>query len=163
MKLLHLDIETAPNTAHIWGLYNQNIGIKQVIDSSYVLCWSAKWHGKKEVMFDSIRDSDPWEMMKGVWNLLDEADAVTSYNGRKFDLPTIQKEFVQMGMNPPSSYHHIDLFIVVRKEFHMKHTGIVCRVVCGFWPYPDSAHACPHNSYIQGDQSPCRGRGWGES
>lgn len=117
MKLLHLDVETAPNTAHVWGLFQQNVAVKQVIDSSYVLCWSAKWHNKREVLFDSVRDSDPKDMMQGMWDLLDEADAITSYNGRKFDVPTIQKEFAQLDIPPPSPYHHIDLYSVVRKEF----------------------------------------------
>lgn len=117
LKILHLDVETAPNTAHVWGLFNQNVSIKQVIDSSYVLCWSAKWHNKKEIYFDSIRDSNACDMMKKMWHLLDEADAITSYNGRKFDVPTIQKEFALLGFSPPSPYHHIDLFSVVRKEF----------------------------------------------
>ena len=52
MKILLLDIESSPNTAHVWGLWQQNVGIKQIMESSYVLCWAAKWLDDKEIMFD---------------------------------------------------------------------------------------------------------------
>lgn len=52
MKILMLDIEVSPNTAHVWGLWQQNVSINQLMESSYTLCWAAKWHGTKEVMFE---------------------------------------------------------------------------------------------------------------
>ena len=46
-KILFLDAETSPNSAFVWGLFKQNIGINQMIDSIRVMCWSAKWAGEK--------------------------------------------------------------------------------------------------------------------
>ena len=54
MNTLLLDIETAPITAYTWGLFNQNIPIKAIVDSGTVLCWAAKWLEDDEVMFSSI-------------------------------------------------------------------------------------------------------------
>ena len=54
MKILLIDIETSPLTAHCWGLFDQNISINQVLESSYTLCYSAKWYGNPKIMFDSI-------------------------------------------------------------------------------------------------------------
>jgi len=34
MQILLLDIETAPNTAHVWGLWNQNVSLNQLMESS---------------------------------------------------------------------------------------------------------------------------------
>lgn len=117
MKILLLDIETSPNTAHVWGLFKQYIGLSQIIDSSYVLCWAAKWYGEEEVYFDSIFNSKPKTMLKRIHKMLDEADAVISYNGAKFDIPTLNKEFLLYGMLPPSPIKQIDLLRTARSQF----------------------------------------------
>jgi len=53
MKILLIDIEVAPNTAHVWGIFDQNISINQLLESSYTLCYAAKWYGESKIMFDS--------------------------------------------------------------------------------------------------------------
>ena len=117
MKTLLLDIETAPNTAHVWGIYDQNISIKQLRESSYVMCWAAKWLGETDVTFASVQHTDSKVMLAGIHYMLDEADAVIHYNGTKFDIPTLNKEFLLHDMPPPSPYKQIDLLRVVRSQF----------------------------------------------
>ena len=117
MKILLLDIETAPNLVHVWGLWQQNVGLPQIIAAGYVMCWSAKWLGEDEVMFDSIHNSKPRKMLKGIHSLLDQADAVVHYNGKKFDIPTLNKEFLLYGFMPPAPYKQIDLLSVARTQF----------------------------------------------
>ena len=117
MKILLLDIETSPNTAHVWGLYNQNVSLNQLMESSYVMCWAAKWLGEKEVFFNSIMESSHKKMIKGIHKLLEEADAVIHYNGSKFDIPTLNKEFLLLEMTPPSPYKEIDLLRTSRSKF----------------------------------------------
>jgi DNA polymerase elongation subunit (family B)/predicted RNA-binding Zn-ribbon protein involved in translation (DUF1610 family) len=117
MRILLLDIETAPNLVHVWGLYQQNVGINQIQASGYVMCWAAKWYGKKEVMFDSINQSSPKKMLKGIHKLVDEADVVVHYNGTKFDMPTLNKEFITHEMRPPAPYKQVDLIKTARQQF----------------------------------------------
>jgi len=117
MKILLLDIETSPNTAHVWGLYNQNVGLNQLMESSYVMCWAAKWLGEKEVHFSSMMETTHRKMIKKIYKLLDEADAVIHYNGTKFDIPTLNKEFLLLGLTPPSPYKEIDLLRTSRSKF----------------------------------------------
>jgi hypothetical protein len=117
MKLLLLDIETAPNVVHVWGLWKQNVGINQILDAGYVMCWSAKWLGEEEVYFDSVHRSGPKRMLRGIHKLLEEADAVIHYNGTKFDIPTLNKEFLVHGMLPPATYKQIDLLKTARTQF----------------------------------------------
>lgn len=117
MKILLLDIETSPNTAHVWGLWQQNIGLSALLESSYVLCWAAKWLGSREIFFDSIYQNKEIDMLKGIHNLLEEADAVIHYNGTKFDIPTLNKEFLIHGFAPPAPYNNIDLLRTVRNRF----------------------------------------------
>ena len=117
MKILLLDIESSPNTAHVWGLWQQNVSINQLMESSYVLCYAAKWLGEEKIMFDSVHQSKPKAMLKGIHGLLNDADAVVHYNGTKFDIPTLNKEFLLHRFNPPSPYKQIDLLRVVRSNF----------------------------------------------
>jgi DNA polymerase elongation subunit (family B) len=117
LKILLTDIETSPNLAYVWGLFKQNIPITNIKDSSTVMCYSAKWLGEKEIKFDSIYKSSPKKMLQGIHKLLCEADAVISYNGDNFDLPTLNKEFLLHGMPPPSPYRKIDLLKAARDQF----------------------------------------------
>lgn len=117
MKILALDIETAPNLAYVWGLFNQNIGINQIDTTGYVMCWAAKWVGEEEIMFESIFNVSPKRMLRKIHKLLSEADVVIHYNGRKFDIPTLNKEFVLNGLTPPAPYKQVDLFQTCRRVF----------------------------------------------
>ena len=104
MKILLLDIETAPNTAYVWRLFKENIGTNQLLESSYVMCWAAKWVGSDDIMFDSIYYSKPKQMLKRIHKLLDQADVVIHWNGSKSDIPTLNKEFIEYGLTPPAPY-----------------------------------------------------------
>lgn len=117
MRILLLDIETAPNLVHVWGLWQQNVGLPQILDAGYVMCWSAKWYGEQEVMFDSIQRNSSLNMLRNIHSLLDEADVVIHYNGTKFDIPTLNKEFLLHGLKPPAPYKQVDLLQVARRQF----------------------------------------------
>ena len=116
MKTLLLDIESAPNTVFAWGLWQQNIAISQVIQTSEVLCWSAKWLGSDENIFMSVNDGKR-KMLRGIHKLLDKADAVIHYNGKRFDIPVLNREFFLAKMRPPSPYKQIDLLQAVKRNF----------------------------------------------
>jgi hypothetical protein len=112
-----MDLETSPMTALVWGLWDQNISPNHIIDSSYVLCYAAKWLKSDEVFFDSVHQSKPKAMLKGIHKLLEEADVVIHYNGKRFDIPVINKEFLLHKFNPPAPYKQIDLLQVVKSNF----------------------------------------------
>ena len=117
IKILLLDIETSPNTAYVWGLWGENIPLARLIDSSEVMCWSAKWLGEKEMMFDSYHLSSNKNMLKRIHALLSEADAVVTYNGNRFDIPVLNKEFLLYGLKPPAPYKKIDLYTTTKRQF----------------------------------------------
>lgn len=117
MRILVLDIETAPNLAHVWGLWNQNVGLSQLLESGRMICFAAKWVGTKRVMFFSEFEHGHEEMTRAAHALLDEADVVVHYNGKKFDVPWMQTEFARYGLEPPSPFKQVDLLATVRREF----------------------------------------------
>ena len=52
--------------------------------------------------------------------LLDEADIVIHYNGNKFDIPVLNREFLKHGLGPPSPYKQIDLYRVIKRAFRFE-------------------------------------------
>lgn len=111
MRILTLDIETSPNLAHVWGLWQQNVGLVQLRESTQLLCMAAKWHDSRGVMF--LHGSD----LENIQGLLDQADAVVTWNGDRFDLPHLNREFVEHGLKMPAPYASIDLLKTVRRQF----------------------------------------------
>lgn len=120
MKSLLVDIETSPNVVYVWGLRDQYVSPDKIIDVSKTLCWSAKWLDEKKVMYDSIFESSEKKMLKGIHSLLDEADVVIHYNGKSFDIPTLNKDFLLHRMAPPAPYKQIDLLQESRRNFRFQ-------------------------------------------
>lgn len=116
-KILTLDIETSPNVAHVWGLWNQTVSLNQLREPGRVICWAAKWYGHRKVEFRSdYHDTHP-VMVERMHQLLTDADLVIHYNGRKFDIPHLQREFVEAGLLPPAPFQQVDLLTVARSQF----------------------------------------------
>ena len=119
MKILGLDIETAPNTVYVWRLFKYTVSPGEIIQTGRVMCWSAKWYSDEgsEIMFESEYPRRHRTMLRKVWKLLDEADVVVHYNGARFDIPTLNRDFIKAGMQPPAPYQQVDLLRVARKQF----------------------------------------------
>ena len=116
-KILVIDIETAPASGFIWKLFDVNVSLSQLIDTSKVICFAAKWYGEKKVMFHSNQEDTHAAMIKKAWNLFDQADAVIGYNSKNFDCKILNKEFILLGLTPPTPYKHIDLLQTMRQNF----------------------------------------------
>ncbi len=117
MRVLVLDIETAPANVYVWRFYDTTVGINQVIEPGYVMCWGARWLGEGKALFASLHHDGRDEMVRRMHALISEADAIVTYNGKRFDLRHLRREFVLAGLAPPSPHHDIDLLPVVRQQF----------------------------------------------
>ena len=115
--ILTIDIETSPNLAHVWALWNQNVGLSQLREASEVMCFAAKWYDEDDVIFYSGRDDGRDEMIRAAHDLLSEADIVVTYNGKKFDIPHLNREFIEVGLTPPAPFKQVDLYQTVRRQF----------------------------------------------
>jgi hypothetical protein len=136
-KILLLDIETAPATAYVWRLFDENIGVDQLITPSQMLCWAAKWY--RGGWHQADERGSRLAMLEALHGLLSEADAVVTYNGDRFDLPKINGEFVAAGLHPVPPVPSIDLYKTAKKLgyqsnkllFIAKHLGIGKKVETG--------------------------------
>ena len=116
-KILLIDIETSPNTAYVWGLWGENIPLDRLIESSEMICFSAKWFGDDTINTVSLSTDTKNALLTKLWNLLNEADIVIHYNGKRFDIPVMNTEFLRRGFPPPSPYKQIDLYEVMKRKF----------------------------------------------
>ena len=122
-RVLIYDIETAPILSYVWGLWDNNVALNQVVSDWHVLSWSAKWLGDppNKVMYMDQRGAknieDDKEILKHIWNLLDQADIVITQNGKSFDQKKLNARFIMHGFQPPSSYRHIDTKLIAKKHF----------------------------------------------
>lgn len=125
-KILVLDVETKPSLVYSFQAYDANFSPEHVVSAGGLLCLAAKWLGEKEVFFFSEWTHSKTEMLNGIHALLDEADAVLTYNGDKFDLPILQGEFVANGFKPHAPVTSIDVLKTVRKfKFFMSRLAFV--------------------------------------
>lgn len=127
-KILVLDIETAPMIGAFWGLWKQNIGLKQLYNDWYILTYAAKWLGEEETYWDSLTSykeeykANPecdYMVLQSLRDLLDEADIIVAHNGAGFDIPKINARFLKYGILPPSPYKQVDTLRVVKKKFRL--------------------------------------------
>ena len=111
-KCLVIDIETRPALALVWDLFNQNVSLGQLQEAKSTICFAAKWlHSpKKDIMFYSTWDDGFEEMVQAAWDLLNEANAVITYNGDKFDLKILTRHFIEVGLPPTSPTDSIDIY-----------------------------------------------------
>ena len=116
-RVLTVDIETSPNIAYVWGLFDQNIGASQVIEPSRMLCFAAKWLDDPAVTFRSEFHDGREAMVATAWQLLDEADIVVGYNHVRFDILHMNREFLSAGYGPPSPWQDVDLYQVNKRRF----------------------------------------------
>jgi uncharacterized protein YprB with RNaseH-like and TPR domain len=117
MKILLLDIETTPMQVYAWGLWDQNISIDQIIKSSEMLCFGARWLGQKKVIFKSSYHHGKQAMLEELHKLMEEADVLVGWNSAAFDHKHINREFLEAGMTPPSPTKDLDLMSVVKSNF----------------------------------------------
>ena len=117
-RILAIDIETSPNLAHVWDIWRAPIGVKQVIEQWDMMCFSAKWVGEGGAVWNRSSYFDGYTpMLSEVHKLLDEADMILTYNGKRFDIKRIRTVLALEGYGPFSPPRHIDLDETMKRVF----------------------------------------------
>jgi len=122
-RVLLLDIETAPMVAHVWGMWDQNVGLNQLVSDWYILAWAAKWLGEERMFYYDqskrpLKDiEDDSVILTKLWDLLDKADIVVGHNAKRFDVRKINARFADIGLPPPSPYRVVDTMLIAKAKF----------------------------------------------
>jgi DNA polymerase III epsilon subunit-like protein len=147
LKICLYDIETTPLVSYTWGTWEVNV--IEIIEESYILSFAYKFLGDKGVKAYCINDfkgdleSKKKQLVKKLWEVLDESDVVVAHNGNNFDVKISNREFIRYGMTPPSPYKQIDTLSIARSKFRFqsnrlnelgKYLGLGCKVETGGFP-----------------------------
>lgn len=120
-KILVLDIELKPIVAYVWGLFDQNLGLDQIIEDWSIMAWAAKWIGKDGVMYQDVSDQDDYSndelIVCNMHTLINEADVLLTQNGKRFDIKKLNTRFEKYKLGKPSPYRHIDTLKIKKKHF----------------------------------------------
>lgn len=117
-KILIVDIETSPIEAYVWGLWDNNVALNQIVKDWRIISWAAKWLDDKKVMqYDLSGGLDEKDILCKLWWLLNDADIVIGQNSKQFDVKKINARFIQHKMKPPSSFQQIDTKLLAKKHF----------------------------------------------
>ncbi len=125
IRICTLDIEVSPLLLNSWSLgpIHGRISPIMIERKASVMCIAAKWLDERRCMFRSILDEDGSQgLAQWAHDLIDEADAIVTFNGRAnggYDLPHLFREMAEHGISKPSPATSIDLLPICRKAFRM--------------------------------------------
>src|SRR3990167_8593957 len=119
--ILFLDIETAPNLAYVWGMWEQNV--VDFKNQWYIMSFSVKSNGEtitKGLLdykgYNRNKENDK-ALVQELWHLLNKAEIVIAHNGDQFDLKKINTRFSYYDMPPPSPYRTVDTKKIAKRYF----------------------------------------------
>lgn len=118
-RIATLDIETAPILAQVWGLFDQTVGLKQIVRDWAILSYSVKALGAGTVYYhDTFERADRYddtEVVSDLWDVLHDADFIVAQNGVRFDLKKIRARLLVHGFNPPAPTRVLDTLLYARR------------------------------------------------
>ena len=90
-----------------------------------ILCWRAKWLGKRGIIGASLPDyelyeadtEDDYHVLYDLHPLLNEADVVVAHNAARFDVPKVNARMLAHRLRPPSPYRIVDTLRMARSHF----------------------------------------------
>lgn len=120
-KILLLDIETSPLITYTWGLFDQNIGLNQVKEHTYILSWSAKFLGQDKVYYMDNRNakhfSNDKKIVQGLVDLINKSDYIVGHNLKRFDIKKINYRCIVNNIKRPKPVEQIDTLIIAKRNF----------------------------------------------
>lgn len=124
MKIITLDIETAPKLAYVWRFWKENVSPKQVKEHSHIMSFAAKTFNSDEIVYDECRNSKDKKLIKAIAKVLDEADIIIGHNVDSFDLGTIRARAIHHGIKPWSPVKIIDTLKVAKRSFNFERNSL---------------------------------------
>lgn len=114
-----MDIETAPNLAHVWNFFNTNVGLNQVMEDGEIMSFAYKDMGGDWIYYEDLRDNTPKQLIKRLCKSVDEADIIIGHNFRNFDMKWIRGAAAKLRLRPPSEPIIIDTLKAAREAFYL--------------------------------------------
>jgi hypothetical protein len=118
-KILVLDIETKLIPVLTFGIRDQYLDIKQIVDipesARGVHMVGVKWAGERGVTVLTEWEHGYEGMLRRTRDMLNEADGVVGFNHANFDMKKLDGQFALLGLDPPQPPTNIDIFKTARQ------------------------------------------------
>ena len=129
IKILFVDIETAPILAYVWGTGKQFVSHKMVLQPTTMLSWAAKWQGSNKIYYQDVSKQknlrDDKKLVAGLKEKLDQADVVVWHNGDYFDKRKTNARIAVNRLQPTINYRTIDTLKIAYKHFAFDNNKLV--------------------------------------
>jgi hypothetical protein len=113
-RVLTIDIERLPGLARAFDARTEYIRADQWVEAPRTICFAARWYGDKTPIFEA-EWLNPEAMVHRSWELYDQADAVQTFNGKRFDNKHLKAMWFEAGLPLPRPWKDIDLFPIVKQ------------------------------------------------
>lgn len=115
LKVLFVDLETAPNLAYVWEKYEQDV--IAFVKERYLMAFAWKYQGDKKVSALSLKTMKEKALVSKLRDLFDEADVIVAHNGDQFDIKMSYAFFIKHNLKPPSPFKTIDTKKLAKYKF----------------------------------------------
>lgn len=118
-RIILFDLETLPNLQEalkVWPQLSDFPGKTLRATITSVICAGWKEYGSRKIHCINAWDFDNWnadvnddsEVVMAIYDVLKDADAVVTHNGKRFDWKYLQTRLVANGLDPLHKIPHID-------------------------------------------------------
>ena len=85
------DLEISPLVCYSFGIWEENIGVDQIISDSFIVSWSAKMLNEPTAYADVLTpeealNHDDYRITKNLWDLLNSCQILIGHNIQNYDL-----------------------------------------------------------------------------
>lgn len=128
-KILLFDIETAPLLSYVWTAKTEYVPYKQMIHDSFMLTWSAKWYGEKEMYGDLLtskeaRKQNDTRIVHTLSDMIRSADVVIAHNVDRFDIPMLNNRLLILGIEPLGPVRTLDTLKLSKQNFRLAYNKL---------------------------------------
>lgn len=129
LKVLIYDLETAPLLAHIWHPADDYVSHERLIHDSFLLTWSAKWHGEKKIHSGVVtgreaRAQNDARIVGDLAAMIREADFLVAHNADRFDIPMFNNRLLVLGQEPMGPKRTIDTLKLAKRNFRLAYNKL---------------------------------------
>jgi hypothetical protein len=116
-----IDCETLPAVVYTFSLWDQNIGIEQIISDISLLSWAGKYLNESKIYSDILTKEEAPEksdrrIAQSCWNFVSTCDVIIGHNWSGFDGRILNNLFLQYNL-PPLKYVTVDTLAIAKQSF----------------------------------------------
>ena len=120
-RILILDVETAATLAYTFGRFNINLSQDNIYkEGGFILCACWRWVGEDNASGiwmnpNEIKKSDDSKIVKELWKVIEQADAIVAHHGKAFDHKVIQARVLANNLPPLPHVKVLDTKLIAKK------------------------------------------------